>query len=166
VVFYLHIGTDPTLWTVDQERAIGEVAQELAQATTPVVLPLKFPLIGTLVLSVRSAGAVAPYTAPSGSHPSGAKLPTALIRVPSGAAATAEAPGGYSLAPGTGLAQLEQDIIAAMTGGTSLTVPVTSVPGVVSAPGAATTPDGASFIDAALVLNGASLAYAVLCPAG
>jgi hypothetical protein len=42
---------------------------------------------------------------------------------------------------------LQQDIVTAMTDGTFLTVQTSSVPG------------------GALVLNGATLAYAVLCPA-
>jgi hypothetical protein len=150
VVFYLHIGTDPTTWLVPQESAIDAVAQELAQATGPVVLPVKFPLAGTLVLSVRSAGAVwVASPPPMGIHPSGAKLPAPLIYVSSAVAATPETPGGYPLPPATDLAKLQQDIQSAMSGGSILSVPVVHMG-----------------LGAALVLSGMSLAYAVLCPAG
>jgi hypothetical protein len=71
-----------------------------------------------------------------------------VIRVPSGAGATVDKPGGCSLAPGTSLAQLQQDIESAMTGGTILTLPI-----------------GDAGPNAALVLCGASLAYVILCPA-
>jgi hypothetical protein len=150
VVFNLHIGTDPTEWQVLQEGYAGAVAQELAQATGPVVLPVNYPLVGTLVLSVRSAGTVAVTPpGPHGSHPSGAKLKWPVIRIPSAVVPAVNTPGDYILASDTNLAQLQQDIESAMTNGTLLTVPVMSIG-----------------LGAALVLSGASLAYAVLCPAG
>ena len=146
-MFHLYIGTDPTDWVVRQDVDVSALAQELAQATAPVTLPVAFPLQGNLVLSARAAGAVllAPPGA-HGSHPTGVTLQAPLIRVPSSAAATVANP-GYWLPPGTDLSRLEQDIIAAMTAGTSLTVQISGVP------------------DAVLVLNGATLAYAVLCQA-
>ena len=145
-MFYLQIGTDPTTWVVSQAHTIGEVAQELTQA---IAVPVEFPLVGTLVVSPRGAGAVwVSSPPPMGSHPSGAKLPGPVIRAPSAAEATPEAPGGYPLVPGTNLAQLQQDIIAAMNGGTLLTVPVVS-----------------KGEGAVLVLSGATLAYAVVSPA-
>ena len=148
-MFYVQIGSDPTSWRVPEGVAIGSVAQELAQATAPVTLPVDYPLIGTLVVSARSAGTVLlTPPGPDGSHPSGARLRVPVIRVPSGVAATVDKPGGHSLAPGTNLAQLQQDIESAMTGGTILTLPI-----------------GDAGPNAALVLGGASLAYVILCPA-
>ena len=148
-MFYVQIGSDPTSWRVPEGVAIGSVAQELAQATAPVTLPVDYPLIGTLVVSARSAGTVLlTPPGPDGSHPSGARLRVPVIRVPSGAAATVDKPGAHSLAPATNLAQLQQDIEGAMTGGTVLALPI----------------DNAG-PNAALVLSGASLAYAVLGPA-
>ena len=144
-MFHLTIGIDPTLWEVPEDLDV--VAPQLAQSTGPVVLPVTFPLQGNLVLSVRSAGAVwMGVPGDEGSHPSGAKLPGPLIRVPSAVAATPEAPGGYPLPPEPGLPSLQQLIEAAMSDGTLLTVHTSSVP------------------SADLVLSGASLAYVVLCP--
>lgn len=149
MVFYVHIGSDPTSWRVPEGIAISAVAQELAQATAPVTLPVDYPLIGTLVVSARSAGTVVlTPPGPTGSHPSGARLRVPVIRVPSGVAATVGEPGDYALAPGTSLAQLQQDIESAMTEGTVLTLPI-----------------GNAGPNAVLVLGGASLAYAILCPA-
>lgn len=147
-MFHLYIGTDPTDWVVHQDVDVNALARELAQATEPVVLPVTFPLQGNLVLSAQAAGAVllAPPGA-HGSHPTGVTLQAPLIRVPSATGATLANP-GYWLPPGTDVRQLERDIIAAMTGGTLLTVQISAVP------------------DAVLVLSGATLAYAVLCQAG
>ena len=148
-MFYVQIGSDPTSWRVPEGVAISSVAQDLAQATAPVPLPVDYPLVGTLVVSARSAGTVLlTPPGPDGSHPSGARLRVPVIRVPSGVAATVDKPGGHSLAPGTNLAQLQQDIESAMTGGTILTLPI-----------------GDAGPNAALVLGGASLAYVILCPA-
>lgn len=142
-MFNLRIGTDPTDWEVPQDLDISALAQQLA--TGPVVLPVSYPLRGNLVLSARNAGAVwFGLPGAQGSHPTGAVLPMPVIHVPSAAAPTQEAP-GYPLHTGTDLAQLQQEIVTAMTEGTFLTVQASSVPG------------------GALVLNGATLAYAVLC---
>ena len=142
-MFNLRIGTDPTDWEVPQDLDIDALAQQLA--TGPVVLAVSYPLQGNLVLSARNAGTVwfGP-PGPDGSHPTGATLQAPVIYVPSADAPTRQAP-GYPLHTGTDLAQLQQAIVTAMTEGTFLTVQTSSVPG------------------GALVLNGATLAYAVLC---
>ena len=146
-MFYVQIGSDPTIWWITQGRAIDSVAQELAQAAS-AALPVEFPLAGTLVVSARSAGTVwVGPPPPMGSHPSGAVLPGAGIHLPSAVEATPKAPGGYRLLPGTDLDQLQQNIVAAMNGGTMLTVPVADMG-----------------LGATIVLSGASLAYAVICP--
>lgn len=144
-MFNLRIGTDPTDWEVHQDLDVNALARQLAAG--PVVLPVSAPLRGNLVLSARNAGAVEfAIPGPHGSHPTGASLPSPLIHVPSAVVPTRAAPGS-ALPRGTDLAQLQQDIVTAMTDGTFLTVQTSSVPG------------------GALVLNGATLAYAVLCPA-
>jgi uncharacterized protein YheU (UPF0270 family) len=144
-VFILRIGTDPTDWEIPQDLDIDALAQQLAAG--PVVLPVSYPLNGTLVVSARNAGAVS-FALPGldGSHPTDADLPSPVIHLPSATAPTHDAPGGDTLPRGTDMRQLQQDIVAAMTDGSFLTVQTSSVPG------------------GALVLSGATLAYAVLCP--
>jgi hypothetical protein len=144
-MFNLRIGTDPTNWEVPQGLDTSALARQLT--TGPVVLSVSYPLRGNLVLSAGNAGAVwfGP-PGPHGSHPTGADLPVPVIYVPSATAPTHQAP-GYPLHIGTDLAQLQQEIVTAMTEGTFITVPTSTVTG------------------GALVLNGATLAYAVLCQA-
>lgn len=145
-MFILRIGTDPTDWEVPQDLDIDAMAQQLAAG--PVVLPVSYPLNGTLVVSARNAGAVSyALPGPHGSHPTDAELPSPTIHLPSATAPSHDVPGGDTLPGGTNMHQLQQDIVAAMTDGTFLTVKTSSVPG------------------GALVLNGATLAYAVLCSA-
>jgi hypothetical protein len=67
-----------------------------------------------------------------------------VVYLPSVTAATQESP-GHALDPGTDLAALERDIIAAMTSGTRLTLQISALSG-----------------GRLLVLNGAALAFAVL----
>lgn len=142
-MFILRIGTDPTDWEVPQDLDASALAQQLAAG--PVELPVSYPLQGTLVVSARNAGAVSfTQPGPHGSHPTDAKLTSPLIHLPSATAPTPDVP-GYSLPRGTDMARLQRDIVAAMTDGTFLTVQTSSVPG------------------GALVLNGGTLAYAVLC---
>ena len=144
-MFDLRIGADPTVWEILQDLDITALAQQLAAG--PVVLPVSYPLQGTLVVSARNAGAVS-FSMPGqqGSHPTGAQLPQPAIHLPSATAPTHDVP-GYALPRGTNMDQLQRDIVAAMTDGTFLTVQTSGVPG------------------GALVLSGATLAYAVLCPA-
>lgn len=142
-MFILRIGTDPTDWEVAQDLDANALAQQLAAG--PVVLPVSYPLLGTLVVSARNAGSVSfTLPGPHGSHPTDATWQLPVIHLPSATAPTPDVP-GYTLPRGTDMARLEQDIVAAMTDGTFLTVQTSSVPG------------------GALVLNGATLAYAVLC---
>ncbi len=143
-MYILRIGTDPTDWEVPQDLDIDALAQQLAAG--PVELPVSYPLQGTLVVSARNAGAVSfTIPGPHGSHPTGAQLPSPAIHLPSPTAPTHDVPGGYTLPRGTDMGQLQQDIVTAMTDGTFLTVQTSTVPG------------------GALVLNGGTLAYAVLC---
>jgi hypothetical protein len=102
------------------------------------------------VLSVRLAGSLTLFCPPAivGAHPTDIdKPPPPLLYVPTVTGATQEAP-GYALDHGTDLGALEQSIVAAMHGGAQLLVRAAV---------------GES--SGLLVLSGAALAFAVLCPA-
>ena len=142
----LQIGTDPTAWVL-QDADEDTVARELSQATSPLVLPVVAPLQGRLVLSPQGAATISLLRPPAsvGAHPTGVIGPTTpVVYLPSVTAATHESP-GHALDPGTDLAALERDIIAAMTSGTRLTLHISALSG-----------------GGLLVLNGAALAFAVL----
>ena len=142
---YLRIGTDPTAWVLENADP-DTVAAQLSQATSPVVLPVVGPLQGNLVVS-PSAAATISVQRPSpthSTHPSHIALPRgSVLYLPSTTGPTADSP-GYPLAPGTDLAAQEQDIIAAMSGRTVLSIQIADIPGGV------------------VLLNGAALSYAVL----
>jgi hypothetical protein len=142
----LQIGTDPTAWVL-QDADEDAVARDLQQATGPIVLPVVAPLQGRLVLSPQCAATVSLLRPPTsvGAHPTGVIGPTRpVVYLPSAIAATYESP-GQALDPSTDLAALEQDIVAAMTSGTRLTLQI-----------------GALYGGGVLVLNGARLAFVVL----
>jgi hypothetical protein len=145
---YLRIGTDPTAWVLENAEP-DTVAAQLSQATAPVVLPVAAPLQGALVVAPPAAATMS-VQRPSpthGTHPSHIALPRGpVVYLPSPTGATPHFP-GYPLAPGTDLAALEQDIIAAMNGRTFLSIEIADIQGGV------------------VLLNGAALAFAVLAPA-
>ena len=143
----LRIDGDQASWILDNAQ-IETVARELGQSGRPVILEVVAPLQGRLVLSAKSAGSVALLGPPGGAGwtPGGIFLPRAHLYVPSAAGPTNEAP-GYVLAQSADLGKLERDIVAAMRHGTFLTVEIA---------------DGIQ--DGLLVLNGAALPLAVLCP--
>jgi hypothetical protein len=143
----LHIEGDPASWVLDDVQ-IQTVAQELGQSGRPVILDVVAPLKGRLVLSAKSAGSVALLGPPSGVGwtPGGIILPHAHLYVPSAAGPTVQAP-GYALAQSADLTKLEHDIVTAMRHGTFITVEVAE-----------------GLQDGILVLNGAALPLAVLCP--
>ena len=142
---FLRIGTDPTAWVLEN-AALDTVAAQLSQATGPVVLPVVGPLQGNLVVS-PSAAATISVQRPSpthSTHPSHIALPRgSVLYLPSTTGPTADSP-GYPLAPGTDLAAQEQDIIAAMSGRTVLSIQIADMQGGV------------------VLLNGAALEFAVL----
>jgi hypothetical protein len=142
---FLRIGTDPTAWILENAEP-DTVGAQLSQATGPVVLPVVGPLQGDLVVS-PSAAATISVQRPSpthGLHPSHIALPRwPVLYLPSPTGPTPDSP-GYPLAPGTDLAALEQDIVAAMSGRTVLSIQLADIPGGV------------------VLLNGAALAFAVL----
>jgi hypothetical protein len=142
---FLRIGTDPTAWVVENAEP-DTVAAQLSQATGPVVLPVIGPLQGDLVVA-PSAAATISVQRPSpvhGTHPSHIALTRwPVLYLPSSTSPTQDSP-GYPLDPNTDLAALEQDIIAAMSGRTVLSIQVADIPGGV------------------VLLNGAALGFAVL----
>ena len=142
---FLRIGTDPTAWVLENADP-DTVAAQLSQATSPVVLPVVGPLQGNLVVS-PSAAATISVQRPSpthSTHPSHIALPRgSVLYLPSTTGPTADSP-GYPLAPGTDLAAQEQDIIAAMSGRTVLSIQIADMQGGV------------------VLLNGAALDFAVL----
>jgi hypothetical protein len=141
----LQIGTDPTAWILENAEP-DSVAAQLSQATGPVVLPVAGPLQGDLVVSPPTAATIS-MQRPSpihGAHPSHIALPRLpVLYLPSPTGPTEDSP-GYPLARSTDLAALEQDIIAAMSGGIFLSIQLADIPGGV------------------VLLNGAALAFAVL----
>jgi hypothetical protein len=142
---FLQIGTDPTAWVLENAEP-DAVAARLSQATGPVVLPVAGPLQGDLVAAPTAAATIS-IQRPSpihGAHPSHIALPRwPVLYLPSLTGPTQDSP-GYPLAPSTDLAALEQDVIAAMNGGTFLSIQVADIPGGV------------------VLLNGAALDFAVL----
>lgn len=145
-IIKLNIGADPFYWIL-RGADYQALAGELSQATGPVVVDVHFPLRGRLVLS-RAAGSVS-VVQPRGVgwNPSDATLPAfPVLYLPSVTPPTGADP-GFVLAPGTDVAALERDIVAAMNAGTALTIAVSE----------------GHFVGVA-VLHGATLPYAVLCP--
>jgi hypothetical protein len=145
----LQTGNDPANWYFDS-ASYDAVAAALTPGGAPVTVDVISPLKGHLVLNPRAAGSVALMlpVMPVGWNPSGLVLPSSpLLYVPSGTGPTHEAP-GYVLAGGQDLAAIEQEIVAAMTAGTMLTLTLD-----VPLPG-----------KGVLALNGAALSYAVICP--
>ena len=142
---FLHIGTDPTAWVLENADPTT-VAAQLTQATGPVVLPVVGPLQGNLVVSPSAAAAIS-VQRPSpthSAHPSHIAVPRLpVLYLPSLTGPTQDSP-GYPLAAGTDLAAQEQDIIAAMSGRTLLSIQLADMPGGV------------------ILLNGAVLDFAVL----
>jgi hypothetical protein len=143
----LRIEGDPVSWILENVQ-IQAVAQELAGSSGAVTLQVVAPLQGRLVLSPKSAGSVTLLAPPGGTGwiPGGIRLPRAHLYVPSATGPTAEIP-GYTLAQSADLGTLEQDIVAAMRDGTFLTIEIA---------------EGDQ--NGVLVLNGAALPLAVLCP--
>jgi hypothetical protein len=143
----LVIGTDPAEWVL-QASDLDAVAAQLTQATGPLVLPVISPLAGRLVLSAGAAATIA-LSVPSGVgwNPSDCRLPKGpqILYIPTLTGATRRKH-GFALPPGTDLDALTQAIATAMEDSAILNVPLA--------------PQGG---DASLVLQGAGLAYAVVC---
>ncbi len=146
----IRIEGDPTSWTLAAPVDPGQVTV----STGAVALEISEPLAGRMLLSPRSAGSVVflqPAASPRhGVVPNGVRLPEQCLYVPSatGPDPHSNPPRYYVLPRSADLAALETQIAAAMSEGTILSVDFTGPadPGVV-------------------VINGASVSFAVLCPA-
>lgn len=142
---FLRIGTDPTAWVLENTDP-DTVATQLSQATGPVVLPVVGPLQGGLVVAPQAAATIS-VQRPSpthGTHPSHIALPRwPVLYLPSPTGPTQDSP-GYPLDPNTGLAALQRDIIAAMSGRTVLSIQIADIQGGI------------------VLVNGAALDFAVL----
>jgi hypothetical protein len=142
---YLYINSEPTLWFFQ-----GPMAADLSwmQSSTPVALPVEGPLYGTMILVPGRVGSLAVVSPP----PTGGWVPCITLGishlyVPQPEGPTAAAP-GYTLSGGTDLTVLQQNITDAMVASSVLTLEVSLPPlGMGTA-----------------VLNGATLAFAVVCP--
>lgn len=146
----IRIEGDPTSWTLSTPVDPGQVAA----SSGPVALEVSEPLGGRLLLSPRSVGSVVFLQPAANPHkgvvPNGVRLPGQCLYVASatGPDPHSNPPRYYLLPHSADLAQLEAGIIAAMGGGTILTVDFTGPadPGVV-------------------VLNGGAVSFVMLCPA-
>jgi hypothetical protein len=143
----LRLEGDPVSWILSGVE-VQTLAHELGQADTPVTVQTAAPLHGRLVLCARTAGSVALLEPPGapGWIPSYIRMPGAHLYVSSATGPTSDFP-GYALAPSADLDALELSIAEAMHHKTMMTVEVS---------------DGAN--NGVLVLNGAALRLAVLCP--
>jgi hypothetical protein len=144
------VSGDPTVWTLAQPVA----ASPLSQLGDVVQIAVAGPLTGSLLLSGRSAASVvvfnpSPLDQPSGGGeviPSGVEPATPAIYLPS---STGPALGAtlYGLPSITNLTTLGNNIAAAMSAGSSLTIDY-----------------GTAAVGGVLTLNGATLPFVVLCP--
>jgi hypothetical protein len=165
----LRIAGDPNLWVLGADAQADAIQQDLINQDNPVTLDVDWPLKGRLVLSPLAVTSVAVLTPPvgwipggdvaspsgwipgghmppPGGPPSNAIQNSALLYVPS---LTGPVPDdlGYTLPESTDLTELENEIVAAMTDGTTIAIEVTL--GAWGGP---------------LLLNGAALPFAVICP--
>ena len=137
----LRIGADPTWWE------LSEGVEQLPTFGVPVVLPVSHPFEGNLVVSPRSVDSAVfleGFHYHRATRPNGILLPEQVLYVPSptGPDVHSNPPNFYTLPSAVDLAALQADIIAAMTDETFLTVNLTS---------------------GVIVINGAAVAFAVLC---
>jgi hypothetical protein len=146
----LQIGTDPTPWCIESAN-YDTVAAALAQPGTPFAVDVFSPLEGRLVLSPLAGGSVVLTQTfkPIGWVPNGAYKATApLLYLPS-SAGPGHHKAGHTLAAGTDLAVLEQELIAAMGSPGRMLSLALDVPGTGG--------------KGTLLLSAATLAYVVLC---
>jgi hypothetical protein len=138
----LQIDGDPTLWWLRQPVDAGELTGPGGPQSIDVISPLN----GTLLLSATSAASLALANPPVGAIPTDAITPTPVLYLPLPGGFT-DVSDGYPLPAGTDLEALKREITAAMSGGSRVAV-------------------GVHRMDAQmLVLNGAALPFAIVCPA-
>jgi hypothetical protein len=137
---YLQISGDPTMWVPQQ-------MPQPSQLTAPTVpVPITAPLLGTLLISSRAASIAFVDTGASGGVPSDFDVLVESLYVPTGTGASQSCT-GYQLPPGTNLADLQTQIATLMTEGTSQAILL-----------------GGGTFHGVVVLNGATLPFAVLAP--
>lgn len=143
----IQIGSDPTVWML--RESVGTPA--LSQPGQPVTVATTHPLVGTLLISPQGLVSAVLTELPVGAIPIDAQLPASYLYLPAAAGLDLRSP-GYALPAGTDVAGLQAKITGAMTRGGFVSVPVTA---------------GAR--SGLLVLNGATLSFALLVqssPAG
>ncbi|MGD0605766.1 MAG: hypothetical protein ABSA53_19490 [Streptosporangiaceae bacterium] len=142
-VSYLLVEGDPTQWGLSERIMTGLTDGD------PVALAVATPLAGTLLLAPRRAGSLFVQQVPGGltGWVPCVKLPAPALYLPRPAGVAPHSP-WYTLAAGTDLGALQEDILAAMRDGALITVSASL---------------GGS--DGTLVLNGAELPFAVLADA-
>ena len=136
---YIQIGDDPAKWWIAEQFPTDELT-----GGQPVSVTSLAPIEGLLVLSARSA-TVAVFNVTSGSPPPPLGLPGEIIYVPT---ATGPSAGhvGYELAGDVDPTTLSGQIAGLMHSGRSQALALSG--------------------GGTLVLNGATLAFAVLAPVG
>ena len=134
---YLQIEGDPTKWWIQDQVPADELT-----AGQPLTVTSLAPIEGILVLSPRSA-TVAVSDVPAGSPPGPLATPGEIIYLPTTAGPSAGHV-GYEVAGGVDAAGLSGQIAGAMHAGQRLTIALAS--------------------GGTLVLNGATLTFAVLSP--
>jgi hypothetical protein len=137
---FLQIAWDPTIWVLTSPLD----AQALTGSGDPVLIPVSGPQAGAMLLLSSRAAATAVLTDIGGATPNGGGIMApAFIYLPTAAGLTPGSP-KCLLPAGANLAAVQAKIAAAMSQGTSCTVECR---------------------DGAVVLNGATLPFVVLCPA-
>lgn len=136
---YIQIGDDPTHWWVAEQIQASQLTGQ------PLAVICLAPIQGLLVVSPRSAS-VAIFDAPSGTQPPPLGLPGGIVYVPT---ATGPSAGhvGYQLAGNVDPQNVANQITTAMRQGHAQAITLASGGGT-------------------LVLNGATLSFAVVGPVG
>lgn len=136
---YIQIGDDPTHWWVAQQIQASQLTGQ------PLAVLCLAPIQGLLVVSPRSAS-VAIFDAPSGTKPPPLGLPGAIVYVPT---ATGPSAGhvGYQLPGNADPQNVADQVTTAMRQGHTQAITLASGGGT-------------------LVLNGATLSFAVFAPVG
>jgi len=137
---YIQIEGDPTKWWIQDQLPASELT-----AGQPLTLTSLAPIEGILVLAPKIA-TVAVLSVPAGSPPSPLGLPGEIIYLPTAAGPSAGHV-GYVLADDVDPMTLSGQIAGAMHAGQSQTIALGGAGGT-------------------LVINGATLTFAVLAPIG
>jgi hypothetical protein len=134
----IQIEGDPTKWWLPQPIHASQLTGQ------PLSVQVSAPVVGTLVLSGKP-GSVAVFDLPSGQAPGYLDVPEPSIYVPS-PSGISEGHVGYELPASADLQNLASQVAASMRDGHSQTITL-----------------GGTASGGTLVLNGATLSFAVLC---